>query len=146
MRQWLGLPAGVDDASLRSGRGGTGIYATTTRDTTGSDGATTHRQDRDTLESEMRGSLIVIVERDGLDSDRFHKILDERELGLICHRHWKEGNTGCVWLCMSVTPINILVTVPIPVTLFSPPRPHPVNGCMYLSASSLSCLADRRIV
>lgn len=94
MRQRSGLPAGVDDAPLRSGRGGTGIYATTTRARTGCDKTTTHRQDRDALESEMRGCLIVIVECDGLNSDRFHKILDERELGLICHRHWTKGICG----------------------------------------------------
>lgn len=33
----------------------------------------------------MRGCLVVIFERDGLDGDGLDKIPDERELGLICH-------------------------------------------------------------
>ena len=46
----------------------------------------THRQDWDTPQSEMRRGLVVVVERDGLRGECLYKILDERELCLICHR------------------------------------------------------------
>lgn len=49
------------------------------------DAARTHRQDGDPPEGEVRGRLVVVVEHDGLRGHRFDHILDQRELGLICH-------------------------------------------------------------
>lgn len=34
----------------------------------------------------MGGGLVVVVEHDWLCGDRFHKVVDERELVLVCHR------------------------------------------------------------
>lgn len=93
--------------------------------------ASTHGQDWDPPESELGGGLVVVVERDWLCGDCFHKILDERELVLVCHR---TGQTISVAVHSRDTHNR-----DEPVTRF-PPHPHPIHGRMYRASSHRASL------